>query len=333
MLTSVWVVAALAVAVSATVYQEELVAAVREKGGDALLWEPGTNFELDSPEDFLQHNFVSSGLASYKADSKCSSVCADSGVEANVIPETFDARQKWPQCAIGKVPDQGDCKADYAISATQAIADRFCIASNGTVKTTISAQQAVSCCKDCGRGCKGGITQEVWLYAKRRGIASGGEYNSNEGCQPYLKKPTGFSPNKYYGTPTYTTPKCSQQCYNQQYGKNKVREDLHKVQSVGRYCCCSTKGQIFNHGPITTSMLLFEDFLTYKSGIYHHVHGKRLGHISVKVIGFGVENKISYWLAINNWGTNWGDKGTFKILAHTNGCEFEDYLFGGNVQV
>uniref|UniRef100_A0A8D9FGK9 Glyceraldehyde-3-phosphate dehydrogenase n=1 Tax=Cacopsylla melanoneura TaxID=428564 RepID=A0A8D9FGK9_9HEMI len=36
----------------------------------------------------------------------------------------------------------------------------------------------------------------------------------------------------------------------------------------------------FKKGPVTTNMILFEDFLTYNSGIYHHVHGKRLGHIT-----------------------------------------------------
>uniref|UniRef100_A0A8D8XLJ4 Cathepsin B n=1 Tax=Cacopsylla melanoneura TaxID=428564 RepID=A0A8D8XLJ4_9HEMI len=335
MLTLVWVVAAWTLAVSATPYEEEIIAAVLEKGGDALLWEPGTNFEIDTPENFVdQSNFVASGLASYKADSRCSSLCsAGYGHDVDpAIPETFDARQKWPQCDIGKVPDQGACKADYAISATRAIADRFCVASNGKAKTTISAQQVVSCCKNCGVGCRGGIPQEVWLYAMRKGIASGGDYNSNEGCQPYLKEPTGFSPNKFYGKPSYTTPKCSQQCYNQHYGKSKVREDLHKGKTPDRLCCCSVKGELFKKGPVTTSMILFEDFLTYKSGIYHHVHGKRLGHITVKLIGFGVENKQQYWLAVNNWGTSWGDQGTFKILKEKNGCEFDQYFFAGDVQ-
>lgn len=32
-----------------------------------------------------------------------------------------------------------------------------------------------------------------------------------------------------------------------------------------RLCCCMVKDEIMI-GPITTSMLLFEDFLTYKSG-------------------------------------------------------------------
>lgn len=74
-------------------------------------------------------------------------------------------------------------------------------------------------------------------------------------------------------------------------------------------------------------------FISLWSGIYHHVSGKRLGHISVKVIGYGKENNVDYWLAVNNWSDKWGDKGLFKIAKNKNGAEFEEYLFAGDVQV
>lgn len=52
-----------------------------------------------------------------------------------------------------------------------------------------------------------------------------------QGCQPYLKEPTGFTPKKFYGAPAFQTPKCEKVCYNQQYSKSRVREDLHKGKS------------------------------------------------------------------------------------------------------
>lgn len=39
------------------------------------------------------------------------------------------------------------------------------------------------------------------------------------------------------------------------------------------------------------------------------------GH-AVRVIGWGVENSIPYWLVVNQWGITWGDRndpGTIKV--------------------
>jgi len=65
------------------------------------------------------------------------------------------------------------------------------------------------------------------------------------------------------------------------------------------------------------------------SGIYQHVTGKLLGQITVKVIGWGVNGGVQYWLAANSWGTSWGDKGFFKIRRGYNECLFEDYFISG----
>lgn len=66
------------------------------------------------------------------------------------------------------------------------------------------------------------------------------------------------------------------------------------------------------------------------SGIYQHVTGKLLGLITVKVIGWGISgNGVRYWLAVNSWGTSWGDNGVFKIRRGYNDCLFEDYFTSG----
>lgn len=39
------------------------------------------------------------------------------------------------------------------------------------------------------------------------------------------------------------------------------------------------------------------------------------GHV-IRVIGWGIENNVPYWKAVNQWGTEWGDKddpGTIKV--------------------
>lgn len=42
-----------------------------------------------------------------------------------------------------------------------------------------------------------------------------------------------------------------------------------------------------NNGPITASMSVYEDFLTYKSGVYTHKTGKNLGGHAIKLLGWG----------------------------------------------
>ena len=34
-----------------------------------------------------------------------------------------------------------------------------------------------------------------------------------------------------------------------------------------------------------------------------------LGGHAVRIIGWGVENKVPYWLVANSWNTDWGDNG------------------------
>ena len=45
------------------------------------------------------------------------------------LPKSFDARQKWPECAerIGIINDQGNCGCCWAIATAGMIQDRLCI--------------------------------------------------------------------------------------------------------------------------------------------------------------------------------------------------------------
>jgi cathepsin B len=65
------------------------------------------------------------------------------------------------------------------------MSDRICIASNGQQNVHLSAEDLVDCCGSCGFGCNGGFPESAWEWFVRTGIVTGGNYNSNEGCQPY----------------------------------------------------------------------------------------------------------------------------------------------------
>jgi len=77
-------------------------------------------------------------------------------------------------------------------------------------------------------------------------------------------------------------------------------------------------------GPAIASFTVYEDFLAYKSGVYQHKTGSMLGGHSVKLLGWGVENKVPFWLCANFWGEKWGEHGFFKIIRGRNECGIEE---------
>jgi cathepsin B len=91
--------------------------------------------------------------------------------------------------------------------------------------------------------------------------------------------------------------------------------------------------EIITSGPVTASFTVYEDFLTYKSGVYHHISGTKLGSHSVKIIGWGEESGVSYWLVANSWNEDWGNNGFFKIKRGNDECGIEKEVVAGIPQI
>jgi len=87
--------------------------------------------------------------------------------------------------------------------------------------------------------------------------------------------------------------------------------------------------ELSTRGPCEASFAVYEDFVVYTSGVYHHVSGGLLGYHAVKLLGYGVDNGSKYWLLTNSWNENWGEKGFFRMLRGGNECGIEDEVIGG----
>jgi C1A family cysteine protease len=64
-------------------------------------------------------------------------------------------------------------------------------------------------------------------------------------------------------------------------------------------------------GPLVACYTVYQDFYSYRTGIYRHVSGSSEGGHCVCVVGYN--DSQQYWICKNSWGTNWGDEGYFKI--------------------
>jgi len=62
-----------------------------------------------------------------------------------------------------------------------------------------------------------------------------------------------------------------------------------------------------------TAFTVYSDFMNYESGVYHHVSGSVEGGHAIKILGWGNESGMDYWLCANSWGPDWGLDGFFKI--------------------
>jgi len=71
------------------------------------------------------------------------------------------------------------------------------------------------------------------------------------------------------------------------------------------------KDWIATKGPLSACFYVYNDFFSYKSGIYRHVSGDLAGGHCVSIVGY--DDGGGYWMCKNSWGTGWGDKGYFCI--------------------
>lgn len=98
---------------------------------------------------------------------------------ANGFPVEFDSRDVWPG-KIHAIRDQAQCGSCWAFGATEALSDRFTIASNGATDVVLSAQDLVSCDND-NFACQGGYLSNAWYYLASTGAVADSEFPYSSG--------------------------------------------------------------------------------------------------------------------------------------------------------
>lgn len=252
------------------------------------------------------------------------------------LPEDFDSRENWPDCpTIREIRDQGSCGSCWAFGAVEAMSDRTCIHSpegGSKVVVHLSADDLISCCRSCGMGCQGGYPGSAWSFWVHKGIVTGGNYDSDDGCMPYPIKWCDHHINGSLGPcdkKVPPTPRCVHMCrkgYGVDYKKDKhYGNSSYSVPSVAK----QIQAEIMTNGPVEADFTVYSDFVHYKSGVYKRHSTQALGGHAIRLLGWGVEEGVPYWLAANSWNSEWGDRGYFKILRGSDECGIENDVVAG----
>ena len=217
------------------------------------------------------------------------------------FPHNYDARTLFPSC-IHPVRNQGQCGSCWAFAITGALSDRFCIKSpSHTIDVVLSPQMLVSCdSASVDQGCNGGEGKNGMEYATTHGLVS-------EECYPYTSGVTTET-----GT-CLVTAACTD---------SSVSYKLYKCKDPGPKSYEKNDvimQEIMDNGPVFCEYAVYADFKEYKSGIYYQSSKDLLGLHDIKIIGWGVENGVNYWLCQNSWGADWGENGFFRIRMGSAG--------------
>jgi len=292
---------------------------VRTVNQNTNLW----TASLTSPVARLTHEEVrallGAGPEGFQHPSKVMRRRTYTDAEKLAAPESYDPRDHYPNCSsMRMVRDQSACGSCWAVGSAAAISDRTCIAEKADI--VLSAEDLLAC--SGGGGCNGGQPSDAFIYWQDDGVVT-------EDCRPYpFPSCDHHIPSSKNPCPDddYPTPSCTRSCKNgAKWKKDKhFATDVYYVKSHDDIVT-----ELATNGPCEASFAVYEDFVVYTSGIYHHVSGRLLGYHAVKLLGYGVENGTKYWLLTNSWNEHWGEKGFFRMVRGQNECEIESEVIGG----
>lgn len=156
---------------------------------------------------------------------------------------------------------------------------------------------------------------------------TGDKFGDLTRCKPYK-----FAPCAHHTTSTkyppcgsdQPTPVCSKKC-QQSYGTSYKDDKKYAKHSYSVRGAANYAKEVSSNGPIAVTFSVYEDFLTYQSGVYKHKTGQFLGLHAVRLIGYGSDSVsgLDYWIVTNSWNETWGNDGIFWISKGNNECGIE----------
>lgn len=206
------------------------------------------------------------------------------------LPVSVDWRTNVNPSVLTPVKNQANCGSCWAFGTTETLEAHVALAT-GQDPPVLSPQQYVNCVQNtykCGGsgGCGGATAEVAFNYTAVHGLPLEADvpYTAKDGvCDPTVRAAARVTG----------------------YHELKMNDADELMQAVA------------NVGPVSISVAAAK-WSFYSSGIFDgflHQNDYDVDH-AVQLVGYGVENDVSYWIVRNSWGPDWGEEGFIRLLRN-----------------
>ena len=219
-------------------------------------------------------------------------------------PAAYDLRNVGGQNFITPVRDQGGCGSCVAFGSAATVEGTFRRQrSDAGLAVDFSEAHLFYCiARAQGRNCSNGWWCDKGLDAfKTDGVV-------DEPCYPY----------------TAGDQNCTNRCADWQNRLTKIT-NWHEITSAAEM-----KTWISTRGPLSCAFSVYNDFFSYRNGVYRHVSGALAGGHCVSCIGYN--DAGGFWICKNSWGAGWGEQGYFCIAYGQCGIDAKMWAVDGVVE-
>ena len=256
----------------------------------------GKGFGLTSRSDLFENEKgMNTAFSSINVNSN-----APEGIYTSLrssVPNTYDLRTLN---RVSEPLNQGSCGNCFAFSAATAIEYWYAhLRQFKRQPPQFSTREITDCTSENetpNNGCDGGLMHYVYEYGKKYALSFRMEYSDmmNEKCTNNMA-PSHIKINSF----------SVQGLDDNQYIEEKIPSLLYK------------------YGVITIGIDTKNDYIdNYIDGIFNEtLCGTDIDH-AVAIIGWTEDA----WIIKNSWGTDWGEKGFFKLRRGVNACGLAEYV-------
>lgn len=239
-------------------------------------------------------------------------------IEENKLPKNWDWRNVGGMSLLPSVYRQGGCGSCYIFSAVTSLEGRLRVLTKNQDKTIFSKQFPISC-GFYTEGCDGGYPILVGKFFSEFEIVP-------EECFKYQQSDV----------------ECSKVC---DYTKYKKKYTVSNYGYLGGHYGNTSEADMIKElrarGPMPGNILVPSSFSYYSNGIFStsgihsenitskltlidkHLTWEKVEH-SITLVGYGEsEDGEKYWIGMNTWGEDWGEKGFFKLKRGNNELSVE----------
>lgn len=203
---------------------------------------------------------------------------------------------------VTPIKDQSSCGSCVAFGTAATIEATFRRQRNNpNLNVDLSEAHLFYCyAKSEGMGCNTGWWPDHAMEAAKKGVV-------DEACFPYTAG--------------------DQNCNLCSDWKNRLITitGYHKITDVS-----AMKEWLSSRGALSACFSVYNDFFSYKSGVYRHINGNLAGGHCIAIIGY--DDSQGCWICKNSWGTGWGEQGFFKIAYAECGIEASVYVADGIIE-